>query len=702
MGAVHMQKSHIVATLALAFLIVALLSVPTQLGASVRTTSSASAPLAALSAAPVYYSAPHASPAPAAVSFPRTVLIETFTGVWCIHCPAEAEALHSIDDLNNRSVVDIAELHVCAFAAGQGPCLDNYVPPDGTSDTRGTWYGVCGFPDVFFDGLYNACGATNSIPQMEAEYNASIANASAYPGNVSISQTATVDGGNVIQHGEIDSAITGTYNVVTYLLEYIGKLNVNVGYGPHDVDHVVRETLANHPVSLTAGESTAISATGAINSTWNELNFSVVTFVQQNSTMIVENANQAPVTTLTTAVASNTTSLFSNGAATVSIHVANSTTGDPLVGATVNLSVSGGGTVTPTGGVTDANGNLTVAYQAPTVTSSTNVVITAAVASAGYTAGTGTVTLTVNPILVPDIPTGVTITPSSQQVSLNWTIPGTGGAGVTYHVFRAAALAGPYSEIVAQFATSYADTTVLAGHSYWYKVSAQNTAGFSGNTSAISASSVTVLTQGLAPYTGWWITIDSTNFSAATNGSQLLYLPNGYFAYQYGPHSYAYLAPTATGSLNVAGSSVTITATFAPRYAGLKGTVSPADATVTVNGTAVTVSGGAFLDSLVAGTYVLNVSAVGYNSNASMVTLTPGNISSVTVQLTSAPGSTTSPSGTGGSGGLTGADWIVLAVGVVAVAAVIGGAMVFSGRGKRPSAPRNGASPSNRPPANEP
>jgi hypothetical protein len=699
MEAVHMEKSRIAATLALAFIIVALLSVPTQMGGSVRNAPSVSAPLASLSAAPVHVSAAHATPA--ASGFPRTVLIETFTGVWCPHCPAETAALHSIDGLNSRSMVDIGELHVCAFAAGSGPCLDNYVTPDNTSYTRGTFYGVCGYPDVFFDGLHDACGASNSVPQTEAIYNGSISNASMYPGNVSISQTATVDGSMVVQHGEILSAVTGTYNVITYLLEYIDKMNVNNGGGPHDIDNVVRSTLANHPVTLTAGETTPISASGLLDSTWNSLNFSVVSFVQQNSTKIVQNANWVPVTTLTTAVVSNTTTLFSHGAATVSIHVANSTTGTSLVGATVNLTVTGGGTLSAMTGVTDVNGNLSLSYQAPTVTSSTNVVITASIWQPGYTAGSGSVSLTVNPILVPLVPTGLTVGPSNAQVSLNWTVPGSGGTGVMYHLFRASAASGPFTELVGQYSTGYIDTTVVAGHSYWYKVCAQNTAGFSTNTSAIAATSVTVLTQGLAPYVGWWILIDSTNFTSATNGSLPLYLPNGYYAYQYGPHTYAYLAPTATGSVNINGNAVVVTAAFAPRYAGLKGTVSPADATVTVNGTAVTVSSGAFVDSLVAGTYVLNVSASGYTSNVTTIVLTPGNISNVAITLVGGPGGSTSTSGSGGAG-LSSADWIVLGVGVVAVAAVIGLAMMFSGRGKGPNGVRNGPSAPRRPPADEP
>jgi PEGA domain-containing protein len=696
-----MEKSRTAITLGLSFLIIVLLTAPTTLALSSHSPLASHAPLAVRApAGPVPMAAPAAplssvAPAnivPANSTFPRTVLIETFTAVWCIHCPAETEALHNIDDHTSRNAVDIAELHVCAFAPGQGPCDETYVPPDNTSTLRGNFYGVCGYPDVFFDGLYNACGATNSWQQMEGEYNSSIANATEYPGNVSISQTATVDGSNVVEHAQVLSGITGSYNAVSYLLEYIDKLNVNIGYGPHDVDHVVRETLYNHPVNLVAGQVTDISASGALNSTWNTLNLSVVTFIQQNSTKIVENANQVPVTTLTTAVTANRTTLVSNDAATVTVTVDNSTTSAPLVGAAVNLSAYGGGNLTPSSGVTGADGTFTAAYTAPTVTYSTDVLVNASVSAPGYTNDLTTLDLVVNPLLTPDVPTSLTVAPGNGQVALNWTTPASGGAGVMYHIYRASTEGGTYTELLAQYATSYVDTTVAPGQAYWYKVSAQNTAGFSANTTAVSAIGLTVMTTGLGAYTGYWIFIDSKNFSAATNGSLPLYLPNGYYAYTYGPRSYAYLATSDTGAITVAGAPVSITAAFTPRYAGIQGTVSPSDATVTINGAPVTVSAGSFVDSLAAGVYAINVTAPGYTGNVTNVTLTPGNVSTVTVNLVKLPGSTGATSA--GTAGLTSEDLIVIVVGAVFVlAAVVGGAMLMSSRGRRP--PRSGNARSN-------
>jgi len=684
------MKSRIPATLAVVFILAVLLSAPAQGGAAIRSGPLSSGPIAGAALSPFPGAVTHAVPAPA-VGYPRTVLVETFTGVWCIHCPAESQALHNMDLSTNRSVLDVAELHVCAFPTGSGPCLENYVPPDGTSLNRETYYSVCGYPDVFFDGVVSVCGATNSVPQMQSEYEQDLSNASMIPGNVSIAQSAVVNSVGVVDHANITSAITGSYNLVTYLMEYIDKQNLSNGYGPHDVDHVVRETLFNHPVSLVAGTSTDVLATGAINSTWNDLNLSIVSFVQQNSTKIVENANQVPVTTLTTAVAANRTSLLSDTNATITVHVANTTSGAPVSGATVDFTVTGGASLNATSGITASDGSVSVSVQAPTVTSSTPIVVTAQVAAPGYTTGSGTITLVVNPNLAPASPTALTVAPGNKEVSLLWTPPTTGGAGVNYHVYRSATQTGVYTARGVATSASFNDTGLTGGQVYWYKVSAQNTGGFSGNTTAISAAGLTVASQGLPAKVGWWLSIDSGNFTSLTNASLALYLPNGPFTYEFGPNAYAFTAASATGFVRVVGLAQSINVSFTPRYANLQGTVSPTDATVTLNGSSIPVAAGSFGEFVVAGTYNLTVTAPGYAANSTLVILTPGNITTQNVQLQLvASGSPTSSSS---AGGLTGAEWIVIAVGVIAVVALLGVAMMWSPKGKRRSP---------RPPTDEP
>ncbi len=681
-----MTKSRVAVAIVLIFLLAVLLPGAFQSGGSSRASF--------VPAAPVTFSAPlsthgtvtTAAPIPL-VGFPRAVLVETFTGVWCPHCPYETEALHYIDQNTSANVLSISELHICAFAAGQGPCLDNYVPPDGTTAARSTFYNICGYPDVYFDGLNDSCGTPYTEPVMHTIYQDAILNASKVAAPVGITQSAALSSDNVTEHAVIASDVNGTYNTIMYLLEMIDKTGVQNGNGPHDVDRVVRETMYNHPVTLVAGGTTYLNVTSHVNSTWNDRNLSVVTFVQLNSSKQVENANMTKVSTVTTAIAANNTTLLSGGAATINVHVANSSTGAALTGVVVNFSWSGGGTVSPASGITDGSGNLVVSYQAPSVLATTTVVINAQVTAANYTAVPEAATIVVNPIIRPDVPTGFSVGAGNQQVSLNWTTPASGGAGVTYHIFRSSSQTGVYSQVSASSATSFIDTTVIAGQVYWYKMCAENTGGYSANTTAASATSVTVDAQGLPPNVGWWFSIDSLNVSAPTSSSFSLYLPAGFVDYQFAPQSYAWVASGSTGPVSVAAVPLVINATFIPRYASLQGTVSPSDASVTVNGTAVSVVAGAFGELLAAGTYSLNITAPGFKGNVTTVTLTPGNITNVTIALHNLPSSGSSPSS---SSGLTTDEMIGIAVGVIIAAAIIGGAVMMSGKGKRGRSPPTG------------
>lgn len=685
-----MKNRQIVLAIVLIFVLSILIAAPVQVTSSGQPAPAPHGLAIAVSPAtpsvlgPAQGTVSHIAPA-ANLTFPRTVLVETFTAVWCIHCPAETEALHSIDLNSSENTLAIAELHVCAFAPGQGPCLEPYVPPDGTSTTRGTFYGVCGYPDVFFDGLNDSCGATNSASQMMNEYEDNIANASSVPAPLGIAQNSWVSGDDVVAHANITSGINGSFNAITYLLEDIDKQNINVGYGPHDVDHVVRETLYNHPVTLTAGQTTEITATGPLNSTWNTHNLSVITLVQQNSSKIVENANMTTVATVLTSFTSNTTSLLSGGSASLTVQVTNATTHLPVAGADVVLNTTAG-VASPLNAATNASGEVTATFQAPSVTSTTFARIQAIVSGANGTTVPQLLTLQVNPIIRPDVPTGLQVSPANQQVDLNWTTPASGATGVTYHLYRASSATGTYSQVEVSSTTTFVDTGVLPGQVYWYKVCAQNTGGFSGNTTATAATSLVVTPQGLPPSVGWWFSVHSLNASLPTSSALSLFLAPGFTAYNAGPDSYAYVLSGTLAPVAVGDTALSLNVSFLPRYASLQGSVTPLDASVTVNGAAVSVSSGSFTELLAAGTYLINVTASGYTGNSTSVTLTPGNTTQVTVLLHALP---STGSSTTANGGLSTDDMIgIVAAAVVVVAVLIAVASVMGKNRRRRPPPR--------------
>ena len=87
----------------------------------------------------------------------------------------------------------------------------------------------------------------------------------------------------------------------------------------------------------------------------------------------------------------------------------------------------------------------------------------------------------------PAAPTGLTATAGAGQVSLSWTAS---SGATSYNVLRGTADGGPYTQVGTSTATSYMDTNVTNGTTYYYVVTAVNSWGQSGNSNQISATPV--------------------------------------------------------------------------------------------------------------------------------------------------------------------------------------------------------------------
>lgn len=85
---------------------------------------------------------------------------------------------------------------------------------------------------------------------------------------------------------------------------------------------------------------------------------------------------------------------------------------------------------------------------------------------------------------VPAAPTGVTANAVSQQVNLSWN-PSAGAA--TFNVKRSSTHGGPYTTIFSPTTSSYSDTGLTNGTTYYYVISAVNTVGESANSAEVSA-----------------------------------------------------------------------------------------------------------------------------------------------------------------------------------------------------------------------
>jgi fibronectin type III domain protein len=84
----------------------------------------------------------------------------------------------------------------------------------------------------------------------------------------------------------------------------------------------------------------------------------------------------------------------------------------------------------------------------------------------------------------PPVPTGLTATAGNAQVQLSWNAS-TGATG--YNVKRATTSGGPYTTIAAVATTSFTNTGLTNGTTFFYVVSATNANGESANSSEVSA-----------------------------------------------------------------------------------------------------------------------------------------------------------------------------------------------------------------------
>jgi fibronectin type 3 domain-containing protein len=84
---------------------------------------------------------------------------------------------------------------------------------------------------------------------------------------------------------------------------------------------------------------------------------------------------------------------------------------------------------------------------------------------------------------IPPVPAGLTANSGNTIVSLTW-LASSGATG--YHVKRATASGGPYSQVGAPGSVTYTDTLLTNGTTYFYVVSAFDAAGESANSAPIS------------------------------------------------------------------------------------------------------------------------------------------------------------------------------------------------------------------------
>jgi fibronectin type 3 domain-containing protein len=135
-----------------------------------------------------------------------------------------------------------------------------------------------------------------------------------------------------------------------------------------------------------------------------------------------------------------------------------------------------------------ASGITTASYTDSSATAGTTYYYkVAAVNSAGTSAQSSEVSATpTSGVTVPSAPTGVSATAGVSQVSLSWTAS---SGATSYNVYRSTSSGGEGTTayVSGLTGTSYTDTGVTAGTTYYYTVAAVNSAGTSAQSSQVSA-----------------------------------------------------------------------------------------------------------------------------------------------------------------------------------------------------------------------
>jgi|GEM_PF-559962 len=116
--------------------------------------------------------------------------------------------------------------------------------------------------------------------------------------------------------------------------------------------------------------------------------------------------------------------------AEVTVHVTSGATS--VSGATVVVS-DNGGSLNPISGTTDANGNFVITYTAPQVTTQSQFIISATTTKVGYSTGTSSGTITVNPVshVITTLPESPHPYPNSYDKT--WTITEPGATQIRIH-----------------------------------------------------------------------------------------------------------------------------------------------------------------------------------------------------------------------------------------------------------------------------
>lgn len=289
----------------------------------------------------------------------------------------------------------------------------------------------------------------------------------------------------------------------------------SVGAGSY---RVYRATTTGGPYTYI----TTVSTTSYTNDGLNNATTYYYVVKAVNGTAVSAYSNQASATTLPLAAPMNLSATAGSG------QVALTWTASPnAISYNIYRAVTNGGPynsfVTNVAGTSYTNTGLT--------NGATYYYVVRSVNSGALSANSNQATATPTELA---IPANLTATPGSGQVVLAWNA----SAGATgYKIYRSTTNGGPYNSLTDVTTTSYTNTGLANGTTYYYVVKAQNAGGISANSNQASAMPVDLMAPvNLAASAGygqvaltWDASANATSYNiyrSATNGGPYTYITN--------------------------------------------------------------------------------------------------------------------------------------------------------------------------------
>ncbi len=207
-----------------------------------------------------------------AVAAERVVIAEDFTATWCTYCPYAGRALH-------RMLNELPTTFTCLQIHG----ADAYAISWGS--TRETFYGVSGYPTVWFDGQNRAEGAyTNDLSQYNW-YMSLYNTCRARPTDVTLEVGGEPVSGQTYRiTARIAVEPTGTAKTVKVYFAHV------LDYYPYSADNRYRNCLrtpgvTTSVVTLEPGQPQEISKSFTFDATsWaNQANIKIIVWAQVNN-----------------------------------------------------------------------------------------------------------------------------------------------------------------------------------------------------------------------------------------------------------------------------------------------------------------------------------------------------------------------------------------------------------------------------------